>query len=424
MIPQQVLPLSVDVAIVGSGLAGSALACALGGLGLRIALIEAQPLSLQWPAAADDVDGFDPRVSALTESSRAWLEQLGAWPLVATRRVSPYREMEVWDGEGTGAIHFHAEEVNQPTLGHIVENGLLQTALLHALQNKRDVQVLSPVRVSGFERRDGGVVIQFEDERLEEQRELFCHLLIGADGANSRVREWAGLRVREWDYGHTAIVATVATEHPHGACARQIFRREGPLALLPLRTSSPGNAGGEQLRERFCSIVWSTSPEEAETLLALDDAAFATALGNAFEHRLGAITATSKRFSFPLRARHAVDYVAANIALIGDAAHTIHPLAGQGINLGFLDAQALAEEIQRAVTRGLGPADEHALARYQRRRKGDNWAVLGAMEGFKRLFGTTALLPRLLRNTGMNAFDRIAPVKRLLIRQAMRIGAG
>ncbi|MET0377377.1 MAG: UbiH/UbiF/VisC/COQ6 family ubiquinone biosynthesis hydroxylase [Spongiibacteraceae bacterium] len=411
MISQQVTSPPVDIAIVGSGLAGSALACALGGLGLRVALIEAQPLSLQWPGANDDVDGFDPRVSALTESSRAWLEQLGAWPLVAVRRISPYRAMEVWDGEGTGAIHFHAEEVNQPTLGHIVENGLLQTALLHALQSKRDVQVLSPARVASFERKDDGVLIH-----LEDQRELFCHLLIGADGAQSRVREWAGLRVREWDYGHTAIVATVATEQAHGACARQIFRREGPLALLPLRTAN----GGEQL----CSIVWSTSPEEAEMLLTLDDIAFASALGDAFQHRLGAITATSQRFSFPLRARHAVDYVAVNVALIGDAAHTIHPLAGQGINLGFLDAQALAEEIQRAVTRGLGPADTQALARYQRRRKGDNWAVLGAMEGFKRLFGSTALLPRWLRNSGMNALDRIEPVKRLLIRQAMRIGPG
>jgi 2-octaprenylphenol hydroxylase len=419
MIPQQ-----VDIAIIGSGLAGSALACALGGLGLRVALIEAQPLSLQWPQLKDDVHGFDPRVSALTESSRAWLEQLGAWPLVAARRLSPYRAMEVWDGEGTGAIHFHAEAVNQPTLGHIVENGLLQTALLHALQHHRDVQVLSPARVADFERQGDRVVVRFAPSDSSEeqrgsgaQRELSCRLLIGADGANSRVRDWAGLKLREWDYGHTAIVATVQTELPHGASARQIFRREGPLALLPLR-------GAAANADHFCSIVWSTSPVEADALMALDDAAFAATLGQEFQHKLGAITATSQRFSFPLKARHAIDYVAANVALIGDAAHTIHPLAGQGINLGFLDAQALAEEIRRAVQRGLDPADPQALARYQRRRKGDNWAVLGAMEGFKRLFGTTALLPRLLRNTGMNAFDRIEPIKRLLIRQAMRVGPG
>lgn len=426
MIQQHVAYPSVDVAIVGGGLAGAALAVALGDLDLRVAVIEAQPLTMTWPNPRDDVDGFDARVSALTEASRGWLEQLGAWPAVAARRVSPYREMRVWDGEGTGEIHFTAEQVNQPALGHIVENSLLQSALLHTLQTQRNVQVYSAVRVEDFSRRGQQITMRFEPAPGQEslgraplshaRHELSCDLLVGADGAQSRVREWAGINTREWDYGHTAIVATVATVYPHNATARQVFRREGPLALLPLLTT----AGDQHL----CSIVWSTQPDEAAALLALDDAGFAAALGRAFEHRLGAITAVSKRHSFPLRARHAIDYTRPGVALIGDAAHTIHPLAGQGINLGFLDAQALAAEIQRAVKRGLSPADPQVLARYQRQRKGDNWAVLGAMEGFKRLFGTTALLPRLLRNTGMNWVDRIDPLKRLLIRQAMRSGPG
>lgn len=410
------IPQHLDIAIVGGGLAGAALAVALGDLDLRVAVIEAQPLALVWPTLRDDVDGFDARVSALTEASRGWLEQLGAWPAIAARRVSPYREMDVWDGEGTGAIHFHAEQVNQPALGHIVENGLLQSALLYVLQAHRNVHIYSPARVEDFVRRDQQIAIHFNNQGVDDQRELICDLLVGADGAQSRVREWAGINTREWDYGHTAIVATVATERPHDATARQVFRREGPLALLPLLTAS-----GDQ---HFCSIVWSTQPEEAAELLALDDTGFAAALGRAFEHRLGAIIAVSQRHSFPLRARHAIDYTQPGVALIGDAAHTIHPLAGQGINLGFLDAQALADEIRRAVKRGLSPADPQVLARYQRQRKGDNWAVLSAMEGFKRLFGTTALLPRLLRNTGMNWVDRIDPLKRLLIRQAMRSGPG
>lgn len=399
-------PQRFDIVIVGAGLAGSALAAALGGSALRVALLEMQPLSLDWPAMEDGVDGFDTRVSALTAASRDWLERLGAWPLVAARRLSAYRHMRVWDGEGTGAIHFDAAEVNQSALGHIVENRLLQTALLHCVSRHHNVQVFSPVRIAGFARGENGITVS-----LEDQRQLQASLLVAADGANSRVRDWAGFDLREWDYGHHAIVATVATKRPHEATAWQIFRREGPLAFLPLRTADGG--------QHFSSIVWSTLPEEAAALTAMTDAEFALALGNAFEHRLGAITAVGRRQSFPLRARHARAYTQPGIALIGDAAHTIHPLAGQGINLGLLDAQALAEEILRAQQRGLDAGEASVLARYQRRRKGDNLLMIGLMEGFKRLFGATDLHLRWLRNAGLNRVDRAAPVKRLLIRQAM-----
>jgi 2-octaprenylphenol hydroxylase len=400
------LPQKFDIAIVGAGLAGTALAAALGGSELRIALIEAQPLSLQWPPLDDSVSGFDARVSAITAASQQWLAQLGAWEAVATRRASAYRRMQVWDGDGTGSIEFDAADVNQPALGHIVENRLLQVALLHCVGRHHNVQIFSPVAVDRYARGDDSIQLH-----LQNGTEIRATLLIGADGANSRVREWAQFKLREWDYGHTALVATIATEQPHDATARQIFRREGPLAFLPLRTAS-----GEQ---QLSSIVWSTLPAEAETLMQLDDAEFMHALGIAFEHRLGAITATSRRFSFPLRARHAEDYVQPNVALIGDAAHTIHPLAGQGINLGFLDAQALAAEILRAARRGLSVADTSVLARYQRSRKSDNVAMLALMEGFKRLFGANELPLRWLRNAGLNWVDRSALIKRALIRQAM-----
>lgn len=398
------LPQQFDIAIVGSGLAGSALAAALGGSSLRVALIEAQQLSLEWPPLGDEVGDFDARVSAITLASQRWLDTLGAWGDVAARRVSAYRQMHVWDGEGTGSIHFDAAEVNEPALGHIVENRLLQTALLHCLQRHRNVQVFSPVAVESYQRTDGGVLLA-----LQNGGRIQTALLVGADGANSPVREWAQFRLREWSYGHTALVATVATEQPHRATAWQIFRREGPLAFLPLASAT----------QRLSSIVWSTTPAEAEMLMQLGDDDFMRALGTAFEQRLGAITATSRRFSFPLRARHADNYVQPNIALIGDAAHTIHPLAGQGINLGFLDAQALAQEILRAAQRGLGVADASVLARYQRRRKSDNLAMLAAMEGFKRLFGAQQLPLRWLRNAGLDLVDSAAPLKRLFIRQAM-----
>lgn len=400
------LPQQFDIAIVGAGLAGTALAAALGGCELRVALLEAQPLTLAWPALHDDVGNFDGRVSALTAASRDWLQELGAWPLVAAQRLEPYRHMHVWDGEGTGSIAFDAAAVNEPALGHIVENRLLQIALLHRATQHRNVQIFNPVQVTGFA-RDGGQI----DIALEDGRALRAELVVAADGAHSRVREWAGFKLREWDYGHHALVATVATELPHAQTARQIFRREGPLAFLPL----PDSAGTQQ----FSSIVWSTVPAEAQELLALDDDAFRLRLAQAFEHRLGAITATSRRFAFALRARHAQDYTAPGVALIGDAAHTIHPLAGQGINLGFLDAQVLAAEILRATRRGLRAGDATTLARYQRQRKGDNIATLAAMEGFKRLFGATDLPTRLLRNAGLGWVDRSAPLKRLLIRQAM-----
>jgi 2-octaprenylphenol hydroxylase len=403
------LPQQFDIAIVGAGLAGTALAAALGGSELRVALLEAQPLTLEWPALADSVASFDSRVSALTAASQAWLEQLGAWPLVAAQRLAAYKHMQVWDGEGTGSIGFDAAVVNQPALGHIVENRLLQTALLQCVARHRNVQVFNPVKVTAFARAADRLEIALADGRT-----LQAELLVAADGANSRVREWAGFQLREWDYGHQALVATVATGLPHGQVARQVFRREGPLAFLPL----PDSSGAQ----RFCSIVWSTTPEEAQTLLTASEAEFRARLAEAFEYRLGTIEECSRRFSFPLRARHAVDYVAPGVALIGDAAHTIHPLAGQGINLGLLDAQALAAEIRRATGRGMGAGDTSALARYQRQRKGDNMATLATMEGFKRLFGATNLPMRLLRNSGLQWVDRSAPLKRLLIRQAMGIG--
>lgn len=406
-----------DVVIVGAGIAGSALACALADTRLRVALIEVQALATAMPRPAAGVNGFDPRVSALTVASQQLLARLGAWDLIAAQRVCGYREMQVWDAEGTGSIHFDCADIHQPVLGHIVENRLITAALAQQLPLIGNVSVLAPQQLQSMEPRAGGG----HHLLLESGLALEADLVVGADGAMSIVRKLMGLKTREWDYGHHAIVATIETSLPHRRTAWQRFMPSGPLAFLPLQTGSldtgPLDAGDGS--QQFCSIVWSAESDSAQQLMALDDAAFRIALADAFEHRLGDIVSISKRFMFPLKQRHAVDYIAPGIALIGDAAHTIHPLAGQGINLGLLDVIALAESLQHASARGLACGDMAVLGRYQRARKGHNLLMMGVMEGFKRLFEQPALPLRWLRNEGLRQVDAKPWLKREIMRQAM-----
>jgi 2-octaprenylphenol hydroxylase len=219
-------------------------------------------------------------------------------------------------------------------------------------------------------------------------------------------------QTREWDYGHRAIVATVQVAEPHRDTAWQRFLPSGPLAFLPL----PGTEDAH-----FCSIVWSVEEQLADRLLELEDEAFCRDLDRAFEGNLGGVIGSGPRFAFPLRQRHAVDYVQPGVALVADAAHTIHPLAGQGINLGLQDVSALAQELIAGRERGISPGRPEVLARYQRRRKGENLLMMGAMDGFKRLFEHQALPARWLRNAGMRGVGRIAPLKQRLMRHAMGI---
>ena len=247
---------------------------------------------------------------------------------------------------------------------------------------------------------------------LEDGRSLSAGLLVAADGALSRVRDLAGFRTREWDYGQRAIVCTVETGLPHQATAWQRFLNTGPLAFLPL----PGFEG-----RHYCSIVWSAEPDLADALAALSDREFCDAAGEALESRLGAVLDCSPRASFPLRQRHAVEYTRPGIALVGDAAHTIHPLAGQGINLGLQDVIALSEELTAGMARGEAPGSPVLLARYQRRRKGENLLMMAAMDGFKSLFGSRQLPLRWLRNQGLKWVDRSGPIKHQLMRHAMGV---
>lgn len=406
-----------DVVIVGAGIAGSALACALADSRLRIALIEVQPLATAMPQPAAGVDGFDARVSALTVASQQLLARLGAWQAIEAQRACGYREMQVWDADGTGSIHFDCAEIHQPVLGHIVENRLITAALAQQLPLIGNVSVLAPQQLQAMSPRAGGG----HHLQLESGVALEADLVVGADGAMSIVRKLMGLKTREWDYGHHAIVATVETTQPHQLTAWQRFMPSGPLAFLPLETGPLQTGPLETVdgAQQFCSIVWSAQSERAQQLMNLDDAAFRMALAQAFEHRLGDITSISKRFMFPLRQRHAVDYIAPGIALIGDAAHTIHPLAGQGINLGLLDVISLADVLQHATARGLACGDMTVLGRYQRARKGHNLLMMGVMEGFKRLFEQPALPLRWLRNEGLRQVDAKPWLKREIMRQAM-----
>jgi len=396
-----------DILVVGGGLIGSAAALGLSRQGWQVGLVEGLPrdalvADIQ-PATA--VGDFEPRVSALSLASQQLLDQLGVWERVRGGRHCPYQNMTVWDGDGTGRIQFEAAELQAQSLGTIVENRVVVRALFQEILDS-PVGLIDGVKVSGWW-QDASL----QGIRLDDGRSLAATLVIAADGANSRLRQWAGLPTREWDYDQQAIVCTVKTGQSHRSTAWQRFSRTGPLAFLPLLN--------EQGDSHFCSIVWSQDTVEARRLMALDDATFAAELERAIERELGTVEAVSARFAFPLRQRHAKDYVAEGLALVGDAAHSIHPLAGQGANLGYADVGVLLQELYRSRSAGLSPADAAMLARYQRRRKGENLAMMAAMEGFKQLFGRDELPVRWLRNTGLRWFDRLGPVKHRLAAQAM-----
>lgn len=394
--------MQADLIIVGAGMVGSTLALTLEGSGLDILVLDASPLEA---ADFDPQGGFEPRVSALSAASQRIFERLGAWPGMSARRVSPYTDMHVWDGAGTGQIHFSAETVHAEVLGHIVENRVVQDALLETMQRRGGQRLLGAARLERLERMPQGWQLT-----LDDGRQLNAPLLVAADGANSAVRRLAGCETREWDYLHQAIVTSVRCSEPHQRTAWQRFTDDGPLAFLPLERD------GDQ---HWCSIVWSVTELEARRLMALDDAAFRAALGRAFEQRLGEVEEVDPRLCIPLRQRHAKRYVQPGLALIGDAAHTIHPLAGQGVNLGLLDAAVLAEVIEAAMARGERPEDIRVLSRFERRRMPHNLAMMAAMEGFERLFQADPLPLRWLRNTGLKAVQALPEAKALFVRQAL-----
>ncbi|WP_193162243.1 UbiH/UbiF/VisC/COQ6 family ubiquinone biosynthesis hydroxylase [Microbulbifer hainanensis] len=405
----------LDIAIVGAGMVGLAQATLLAVRHpqLQIAVLEASTDVPQVSATE-----YDPRVVALTQSSRALLEEVGAWETFGAERACPYTEMRVWDAEGTGSVCFNSRDVQMPNLGHIVENNVVVAALRERLAALPNVEIVAGFRLESWWRDCGLWHLQPRSDRnvvegLEEHPEVLrTRLLVGADGARSKVRDLLRIRCHDTDYHQTALVCVAKCEKSHQHTAWQRFLKTGPLAFLPLEGLGDDN---------HCAVVWSADEPLARELVMLDDAAFALNLEKAFESRLGSIASVSERFSFPLRARHAESYYGPGAVLIGDAAHSIHPLAGQGANLGLQDVLVLSEEIARALKRGLEPSDPSVMARYQRRRRGDNVATLKAMSTFKSLFGAGNLHWRWLRNTGLSMVDASPLLKKRIILRAMAV---
>ena len=377
--------MTYDVVVAGGGLVGTALALALGRAGIRVAIVERSVA----PVAAPGPD-FGLRVSALTVASERILRALGAWPVLPAARIGPMREMHVW--ERTGAVHFDSAEIGEAVLGHIIENAVVQWALEQRVEALPNIEWHRGEELAGLAFDGGEALVEVGAQTLRAQ------LVVGADGARSRVRELAGIDVTEGDYGQEAVVAEVRTATPHRETAWQRFLPDGPLAFLPLANGA-------------CSIVWSTTPEHAARLCALGADAFRLEVADAFEWKLGEVTAPSARASFPLRRLHAREYVRDRVALAGDAAHIVHPLAGQGVNLGLLDAAALAEVVGRAYGLGRDFGSRATLRRYERWRRGHNALMQAVLGGFRHLFSSPWDPVRQLRETGLALTDRLPPLK-------------
>lgn len=402
-----------DIAIVGGGLVGASLALALAqNADIQLTLLEANSLGGTAHNLNYEGNCFDPRVVALSPASKALLESLDVWSLIEARRACPYFTMEVWDGEGTGKVDFDCRDSHQSHLGHIVENSVIVSALWEKLAECKNIQCVTGAKISFAEL--GVVKYALEKEEHEKEHSLTSTLIIAADGPKSAMRDYFEVATREWDYQQSAIVCTVRTELAHDFSCKQRFTQSGPIAFLPL-CIEPYKAPSEQY---YSSLVWSIDEQELSSIMALEEEAFCQSLSRAFEYSLGRVVEASERFSFPLKQRHAKDYIQKGFALVGDAAHTMHPLAGQGVNLGLADVTVLQEELLRATQLGLPLDNFSILQRYQRRRKAQNLAAMAAMEGFKRLYGSDDLALRWLRNTGMNIFNSQLWLKREIGRLA------
>ncbi len=378
----------LDVIVVGGGAIGAALALALARDDFDVALVEARAPK---PWRADDE--IDLRVVALAADARALFEDIGVWSAIAGARIGPYRRMRVWDAFAPGELAFDAAENGQAALGWIIENALIQHALWAAIDAAPNVRLLCPAAVAGVENDDDGVTAT-----LADGTRVRASMLAAADGAESPLRAALGITCDNRDYAQRAIVANVATARSHEETAWQRFLPGGPLAFLPL-------ADGRS------SIVWSLPENECARVLALDDDAFRAELGAAFDFRLGEITASTRRAAFPLRLRLAKRYVAGRSVLAGDAAHVVHPLAGQGMNLGFRDVACLRRVLRDARDRGGDIGAAHVLRRYERERRSENALAARGLDAIERLFNADDPVTPLLRSAGLATVDRLAPIK-------------
>ncbi|MDX5628451.1 MULTISPECIES: FAD-dependent 2-octaprenylphenol hydroxylase [unclassified Brenneria] len=388
---------SFDVVIAGGGMVGLALACGLQGNGLRIAVLE------QWPTVPQAQEKeYALRVSAINAASERLLRHLGVWENLTAQRVSPYNDMQVWDKDSFGKISFSGEEFGFSHLGHIIENPVIQQALWQRASQLSDITLLAPAALKQVAWGENEAFITLQDGDM-----LTARLVVGADGAHSWLRQHADIPLTFWDYGHHALVAGIRTASAHQSVARQVFHGDGILAFLPL--------GDPHLS----SIVWSLPPNQAQTMLTLPVEEFNKQLATAFDTRLGLCKLESERQVFPLTGRYARSFAAHRLVLIGDAAHTIHPLAGQGVNLGFMDAAELISELKRLQAQGKDIGQHLYLRRYERKRKHSAAVMLASMQGFRELFAGNNPAKKLLRDVGLLLADNLPGVKPTLVRQAM-----
>lgn len=388
-----------DVIIVGGGLVGLVLALSLVQQEFRVALVDSQAIE----SIALDEQRVQARVVAITPVTQRIFENLGVWDdLRVTDRVSPFEQMHVWDSVGRGEIHFDCTQIANPCLGYIIENALIQNVLLKNLATYQNFRLYSSKQPHSLSYTADAQHIELKAQDIL----LSAKLVVGADGAHSWVRQQTHIKIHTWPYHHSALVTTVNTELSHNKTAWQCFLPDGPLALLPM--SDP----------HVCSIVWSSTKSEVERLQNLETRLFNFEISNAFEQRLGQISKISPDFNFPIVMRHAKEYIKNRVALVGDAAHTIHPLAGQGINLGFLDAAQLSDSLVQNRNLQKDWGEYRNLRAYERIRKTENWLMIAGMEAFKHLFGSESILVAQARSVGLNTVDHLGFLKKLFIYKA------
>jgi len=384
--------MTYDVLIIGGGLVGASLAAALKPSGLSVALVEAQPMS-------SGSEGWDSRVYAISPGSAAFLGQCGAWQALDLARVQPVEQMRVFGDDGA-ELDFSAYQVGAPELAFILEGRLLQQALWRLLQKQDNLTLLHPARCASLTFRDDAACLC-----LQDGGEVLAKLVVGADGRDSWVRQQAGIVEPPTLYQQHGVVANFAAEKPHRGTAFQWFQPDGILALLPLP-------------QQMVSMVWSVSPERSEALLNLAHDELCAQVADASHHALGALQVVTPPAAFPLRLLHLPHIVKPRLALVGDAAHNVHPLAGQGVNLGFRDARQLAGVL---LGRGLQEdcGELHLLRRYERARQEDIASMQLTTDALKKLFNNANPILRNMRKMGLNATNRIAPLKKLLARHAL-----
>ena len=383
-----------EIVVIGGGLVGLSLGHALASAGIETAVVDREE-----PAIAAN-DAFDGRAFAISYGSRRILEGLGLWQDMAPN-AAPILDIRVTDGPSLLFLHYDHREVGNEPLGHIVESRFVRRALLGGLAGRPYLKLVAPETVTKLERGKRGVVAH-----LSKGRRIEARLAIAADGRGSPIRRAAGIRAIEWGYGQTAIVCTVALSRPHDGVAHERFLPVGPFALLPL----PGD---------YSSVVWTERNEVAPSMMALDDDAFSAAMTRRFGEALGPLRVFGRRWAYPLGLLIAERFTDDRLALVGDAAHAMHPLAGQGLNLAIRDVAALAEVVVDAHRLGLDIGAADVLDRYASWRHVDTLALLAVTDGLNRLFSNDLGPLRLIRDLGLAAVDRMPALKRLFMRHAM-----